>query len=125
MCKALKELAYDQHIPTLSELFIDIIEKGQFGKMRTYFCHHHHHYQPPFSLFLGVVCLIFILTIVKNESSEELNMDMIMGHSEDEEKLESMYKRIFENETYKKAVTTWLPFLNKRGFLDSMLPADL
>lgn len=48
LCKALKELAYDQHIPTLSELFIDIMEKGQFGKMRTYYYHHHHYL---FSLF--------------------------------------------------------------------------
>lgn len=68
---------------------------------------------------------MFILTIVKNESTEEVNLEMIMGQSEDEEKLERMYKRIYENETYKKAVKTWLPFLNKRGFLDSMLPADL
>lgn len=45
LCKSLKALAFDQHIPTLSELFIDIMEKGQFGKMKTYDfhnkCHHH------------------------------------------------------------------------------------
>lgn len=44
LSKALKELKYDQHIPTLSELFIDIMEKGQFGKMRTYYYHHHHYH---------------------------------------------------------------------------------
>lgn len=46
LCKSLKALAYDQHIPTLSELFIDIMEKGQFGKMKIYDfyskCHYHH-----------------------------------------------------------------------------------
>jgi hypothetical protein len=32
LCKSLRTLKYDQHIPTLSELFIDIMEKGAFGK---------------------------------------------------------------------------------------------
>lgn len=46
LSKSLKELAYDKHIPTLSELFIDIMEKGQFGKMRTYYFYYcHYHYQ--------------------------------------------------------------------------------
>lgn len=32
LCKSLNKVGYDQHIPTLSELFIDIMEKGPFGK---------------------------------------------------------------------------------------------
>jgi hypothetical protein len=68
---------------------------------------------------------MFILAIVKNESTEKVNLEMIMGQSVDEEGLKRVYKTIYENETYKKAVMTWLPFLNKRRFLDSMLPTDL
>ena len=30
---ALKALRYDQHIPTLSELHIDLLDKGGFGKI--------------------------------------------------------------------------------------------
>lgn len=68
---------------------------------------------------------MYVLTIIKNESSEEIDLALMMGQSDDEEKLENFYKRIYENETYKKAIKAWLPFLNKRGFLDTMLPKDL
>lgn len=51
LCKSLKALAYDQHIPTLSELFIDIMEKGQFGKMKTYDFHIESHYHPKMCIF--------------------------------------------------------------------------
>jgi hypothetical protein len=43
LSEALKKLAYDQHIPTLSELFIDIMEKGHFGKIIFIFINSHHH----------------------------------------------------------------------------------
>lgn len=32
LTSALKEVKYDQHIPTLSELHIDFLDKGSFGK---------------------------------------------------------------------------------------------
>lgn len=41
LTKSLKQLAYSQHIPTLSELFIDIMEKGQFGIIRTYYYYYY------------------------------------------------------------------------------------
>lgn len=34
---------------------------------------------------------------------------------------EDFYKRIYRNETYKKAVKAWLPFLDERGYLDVLL----
>jgi aminoglycoside phosphotransferase (APT) family kinase protein len=37
LTKALKKLNYDQHIPTLAELHIDLIEKGYFREL-TFFC---------------------------------------------------------------------------------------
>lgn len=70
------------------------------------------------------MCLMFILSIVKNDSSEELNLEVIMGESNEAEVLD-IYKRIYGNETFKKAVKIWLPFMNKRGFLDTLLTSDL
>lgn len=70
------------------------------------------------------MCLMFILSIVKNDSSEEINLEVIMGESNEAEVLD-IYKRIYGNETFKKAVKIWLPFMNKRGFLDTLLTSDL
>jgi hypothetical protein len=64
---------------------------------------------------------MFILFIVKYESSEEINLeDMMKAESADED----IYIRIYRNETYKKAVKTLLPFLDARGYLDVLLPSE-
>lgn len=70
------------------------------------------------------MCLMFILSIVKNESTEEINLETIMGQSSDAEAQE-VYSRIYGNDTYKRALKKWLPFMNKRGFLDTLLTSDL
>lgn len=68
---------------------------------------------------------MFILFIVKYDSPEEITIENLMGIGQtDEDALQEMYIRVYRNETYKKAVQTWLPFLNKRGFLDTLLPID-
>lgn len=59
---------------------------------------------------------MFLLFIVKYDSEEELNAEMMFSGAMSPEMLD----RIFNNEIYKKAVLTWLPFLNKRGFLDAL-----
>lgn len=66
---------------------------------------------------------MFILSIVKNESTEELNFETLMNNPDDKV-VQEVYDRIYKNETYKKAMKTWLPFLNKRGFLDTLLPVN-
>ena len=43
-------------------------------------------------------------------------MEMIMAGGSPE-----MLERVYNNEVYKKAIRTWLPFLNKRGYLDTLL----
>lgn len=97
--EGLKKLGYEKHIPTLSEIHEDLMGKGTFA----------------------TVCILFLLFIFKYDSSEELNLQMIMGQVDDVEELEKMYIWIYRNETYKKAIKTWLPFLNEKGFLDCML----
>jgi hypothetical protein len=69
---------------------------------------------------------MFILFVVKYDSPEEITIEAMMGLGEkiEESELQKMFSRIFGNETYKKAVKLWLPFLNKRGFLDTLLPAE-
>lgn len=99
LSEGLKKLRYEQDIPTLSEIHQDLMDKGTFT----------------------AVCILFLLFIFKYDSSEELNLQMIMGQVDDVEEMKKMYIRIYRSETYKKAIKSWLPFLNERGFLDSML----
>jgi thiamine kinase-like enzyme len=111
---ALKKLNYDQHIPTLPELHVDLLEKGAFGKfiiILDSFVYIFH--------FLAGSCIMFILFVVKYDSPEEINMEVMMG-AEDPE----MMHRIYNNECYKKGLKLWLPFLNKRGFLDTMIKSE-
>lgn len=60
---------------------------------------------------------MFILFIVKYDSTEEITVEQMMtGTCEPE-----MFDRIYNNEIYKKAVKLWLQFFNKRGFLDILI----
>lgn len=71
-------------------------------------------------LFSAASCLMFILFVVKYDQPEEISIEQMMTGVEDPD----MVRRVFYNETYKKAVNTWLPFLNKRGYLDSLIPQE-
>lgn len=66
------------------------------------------------------MCLLAILIVVKNDLNEELDFQtMIMGEGDPK-----AVSRLYNNETYKKALKIWLPFLNKRGFLDVLIVQD-
>lgn len=58
---------------------------------------------------------MFILFVVKNDSPGEMTIETMMtGDSE-------IMHRVYNGECYKKAVKLWLHFLNKRGFLDTLI----
>lgn len=61
------------------------------------------------------MCLMFILFVVKNDSPEEINMETMMTGD-----TEIMY-RLYNGAGYKKAVKLWMNFLNKRGFLETLI----
>lgn len=92
----LKMLNYEKPVPSLGELHIDIFEKGYFG----------------------ATCLMFIMFICKLNSEKEISIDQMFKGGEGSEELMEI---IYSNEIYSKACKKWLPFLNRRGFLDSML----
>lgn len=94
---SLKKLKYDKPIPTSSELHVDIQEMGYFTCM----------------------CIMFILFICKYDDANVMSIDTVMNN--DDEAARKMMKTIYRNKNYKKAVTLWLPFLNERGFLDTMI----
>lgn len=77
-------------------------------------------------LLTAASCLMFILFIVKYDSQEEMTLEAMLGMGDkvEDSVVQAMYKRIYGNDTYKKAVKLWLPFLNKRGFLDTLLPNE-
>lgn len=63
---------------------------------------------------------MFILFVVKYDSPEEISIETMMMGGDDPD----MYQRIYYNDCFKKAVTLWLPFLNKRGFLDTLIKPE-
>lgn len=74
-----------------------------------------------FIFHTAATSIMFILFIVKYESSEEISLEQMMkAESVDED----LYKRIYQNDTYKKAVKTLLPFLDEKGYLDVLLPSS-
>jgi hypothetical protein len=62
---------------------------------------------------------MFVLFVAKYDSSEDLQLDQLMeGKLKDTTSIENAFK----SQYYIKALKTWLPFLNKRGYLDGLLP---
>lgn len=62
---------------------------------------------------------MMILSIVKYDSPEELNMEVIMAGGDNED----MQDRIYNGANFRNAVKLWLPFLEERGFLDKLIKA--
>ena len=60
---------------------------------------------------------MFILFVVRNNSNEEMSIENMMTGGDNTE----MMHKIYNNENYKKAIKLWLPFLNERGFLDTLI----
>lgn len=92
----LKLLKYQKPIPSLNELFIDLLAKGNFGAK----------------------CLIIILFVCKLDSDNEISQDKIFEGGEGADEL---FKMVYQNENYAAACKKWLPFLNSRGFLECLL----
>lgn len=63
--------------------------------------------------------MLFIMFIVKFETNEEFDIENMMDP--DKAKPEVM-RANYLGELYQNALKEWLPFLNKRGFIDSLLP---
>lgn len=110
LSESLKKLEYDQPIPTLGQIHIDLLDKGFFGK-KFIFCIN----KSLICRILACCCLMFILFTVKYDSAEEITIQDILSGANEE-----IIKRIYNNDYYKKAVKIWLKFLNKRGFLDTL-----
>ena len=62
--------------------------------------------------------MFYVLISAKYESTLEYDLDYLTLNDEKEPEF---FERIFGNETYKKAVMTWLPLFNERGYLDKMM----
>lgn len=60
------------------------------------------------------------MAIVKYESTEEINLENLMMGDDNSE----AFDRIYKNENYKKALKLWLPLLNSRGYLDTLIKKE-
>lgn len=63
---------------------------------------------------------MFILFIVKYDSDEEMSIEQLMTGGDNPE----LFDRIYNNDNYKKAFKLWVPFLDKRGYLDTLISHD-
>lgn len=63
--------------------------------------------------------MFFVMFVAKYDSNEDLDIEKIMNADKYDEKV--VYAA-FNNDNYKNALKTWLPFFNKRGYLDTLLP---
>lgn len=70
-------------------------------------------------LFSVSTSIMFIMFVTKYDSSEEINLEQMMQAEYPDP---SFYHRIYRNENYKRALKLWLPFLDERGYLDTLLP---
>ncbi|KAL7041202.1 hypothetical protein ACKWTF_000677 [Chironomus riparius] len=94
---SLKKLNYDQPIPTLYELHVDLLQKGgAFG-----------------------FHMMFVMFIAKYDSPQDLDITQIFEQTKDSP---GMFEAAFKNPIYQAAFKSWLPFLDKRGYLDAFLP---
>ena len=57
--------------------------------------------------------------IIKYDSNQELDISQIFDQTKGDPE---HFTAAFNKPTYKKALTSWLPFLDKRGYLDVLLP---
>lgn len=57
--------------------------------------------------------------IAKYNSNQELDLEQIFNPTKEASK---GLDDAFENPIYKASLAKWLPFLDKRGYLDSFLP---
>jgi len=63
--------------------------------------------------------MMFVMFVVKYDSTQELDISQMFDQTKGDPEA---FLNAFKNPIYKKAVETWLPFLDKRGFLDTFLP---
>jgi hypothetical protein len=62
---------------------------------------------------------MYVLFVVKYDSNEQLDAGLVTDPAKSDPEI---VHKAFNNEIYRNALRTWLPFLNKRGFLDTLLP---
>ena len=60
-----------------------------------------------------------VMLIIKYESNTDLNIEALMDPTKSDAKV---MEEAFSGKLYQESLKIWLPFLNKRGFLDTLLP---
>lgn len=61
--------------------------------------------------------MMFMLTVMKYNLDDAVSVGLLLSEIGNSEIMD----KVFKNDQFKKAVKTWLPFLNKRGFFDPLM----
>lgn len=90
---ALKHLRYSKSIPTLKELYLDVLDRG----------------------FLAVWNGFSVLPTCLVENIQESSTDNLLGENEEGQNYK---KKLFNNDRYRKHMTELLKYFDDRGLLD-------
>ncbi|KAG5678867.1 hypothetical protein PVAND_008498 [Polypedilum vanderplanki] len=94
LSKALEIIGYEKHIPTLQEIYDDMMEKSLLAAM-----------VPSYLMY------------IKFDGKDSVRLSETMSET-DNEKLSQLYEEIYKCENTMKSIKLLLPFLNERGFLE-------
>lgn len=67
-------------------------------------------------MILAACGVVMSLYAIKNDSTGVVDLEKEM-QSDDP----AVLRKMFSNENFKNSLKLWLPFLNQRGFLDSLI----
>lgn len=68
------------------------------------------------SISVGAILTVFLI-VAKYDSNDDLNIERMLTGGSDT----AVIAHIYSCPLYKKALTLWLPFLSRRGFLDTLI----
>lgn len=125
--ESLTLLGYDGHIPSFEEFKVDFMEKGHVGEFYSH---------KKSRKFLGCKLLnkmhifpftaasfLAIIFFAKYSSKEEFTFEKLMRET-DEVVLKKMFDSLFDDELVEKSTKAWLPFMDERGYLDTLIPKN-
>ncbi|XP_073819369.1 uncharacterized protein [Musca autumnalis] len=95
LSQTLGKLNYKQHIPTLHELKVQLLDRG----------------------FLAVATLLVNLPLLTNDQTEDADFECLLL---DNEKSQRFRKVLYENKRVQRVVKVMLPYFDRLGFLDML-----
>lgn len=116
LSQTLRKLGYQQHIPTLHELKVQLLDRGFLGKTNWNWGWSGHT-EIKFIFFLAVATLLVNLPLLTNDQTEDADFECLLV---DNEKSRRFRKVLYENKRVQRIVKVMLPQFDRLGYLDML-----